>query len=360
MFALILSATTISVGPQVMAAERCVLPEGELSISELPSGSSAIECDAIGRMVAYGNTGVTVPQPGMTVEVDSLTVSGEIDGFALSVSKDGIVSYGLGEENTESTVGGSDVPDDLSGTVTTPGDKTEESDSDGADESDIPQEGDVPVLTEDDFHTTALSACWDGAYKHKGWAEYGTYNWYIGDGGMPGALSRTQAMWAFTESIHNIVNPNVCGYNDGVDAWSKYKGTTTYEADINTSGKCTDRDGKSTWDAGNLPSGTLAVTCSFSASLPPGMKDDLTEADVRFNTQDYNFTNNPTSSCRNKFDIRSVGTHEAGHAFGLGHVTGRDHENLTMQPYVGSCETQSRSLGKGDILGLKKIYTDIH
>lgn len=358
LLALALSASVISIGPQATAAtEGCTLPSGELSVEELPAGSSVIECNAVGRMVAHDNTGVTVPQPGRAVAVSSLTANGEHQGFTLAVAKDGTVSYNLGTADSPSA-GGVDTPEDLSDAVTTPEDQTEEADGDNADESDAPQEGEAPVLTDEDFHATAASACWDDAYKYTGWMEYGTYNWYIGDGGMPGGLTRTQAMWAFQNSINNVTAPNVCGYNDGVKAREDYKGRTTYEADINASGKCTDRDGKSTWDAGNLNSGVLAITCSTFQSMP-GLKHDLREADVRFNTHDFNFTNSPTSSCRNKYDIKSVGTHEAGHVFGLDHVTGESHTNLTMTPYSSPCETHPRTLGKGDILGLRKLYAGL-
>ncbi|MFG3013022.1 matrixin family metalloprotease [Streptomyces cinerochromogenes] len=87
----------------------------------------------------------------------------------------------------------------------------------------------------------------------------------------------------------------------------------------------------------------------------PGVKNDLREADVRFNTHDYDFTNKPTRSCSNKYAIRSVGTHEAGHVFGLAHV-GDGHENLTMFTNSFICATKARTLGKGDVLALRSVY----
>lgn len=81
----------------------------------------------------------------------------------------------------------------------------------------------------------------------------------------------------------------------------------------------------------------------------------LREADVRFNTYDHDFTDKPTSSCSNKFDIRSVGTHEAGHVFGLKDIAGA-HDNLTMYESSIRCSTRARTLGKGDVLGLRSIY----
>ncbi|MFC8670668.1 hypothetical protein [Streptomyces sp. NPDC057199] len=110
----------------------------------------------------------------------------------------------------------------------------------------------------------------------------------------------------------------------------------------------------SVWDGGNLKSSAVATTCSYTWSMP-GVKNDLREADVRFNTHDYDFTNKLTSSCSNKYDIRSVGTHEAGHVFGLGHV-GSGHSNLTMYANSFTCKTIARTLGKGEVLALRGIY----
>ncbi|MGW2832660.1 hypothetical protein [Streptomyces sp. NPDC001286] len=198
-------------------------------------------------------------------------------------------------------------------------------------------------------------ACGDGAYTTADRKEYGTYNWYIGDGGLPAGLSRTDAKWAFYDAIDNITDSyNNCGYSDSVGARANFLSETSYEADINTNSQCTDRDGLSTWDAGDLKAGVVAATCSWTWPMP-GVKNDLREADVRYNTHDYDFTDRPTSSCVNKYDVRSVGTHEAGHVFGLGHV-GAGHENLTMYTNSFKCQTIARTLGKGDVLALRSIY----
>ncbi|MFJ6297517.1 hypothetical protein ACIQJX_29700 [Streptomyces griseoviridis] len=57
--------------------------------------------------------------------------------------------------------------------------------------------------------------------------------------------------------------------------------------------------------------------------------------------------------------MRSVGTHEAGHVFGLGHV-GSGHSNLTMYTNSFTCKTIARTLGKGDVLALRSIYEEEH
>ncbi|MFH8470933.1 hypothetical protein [Streptomyces sp. NPDC017991] len=172
---------------------------------------------------------------------------------------------------------------------------------------------------------------------------------------MPGALSRDDAMWAFRDAIDNITDShNNCGYSDTVGAKANWLAKTSREASVNSTGQCTVQDELSVWDAGNLKSSAVATTCSYTWSMP-GIKNDLREADVRFNTHDFDFTNKPTSSCSNEYDIRSVGTHEAGHIFGLGHV-GAGHSNLTMYTNSFTCKTIARTLGKGEVLALRGIY----
>jgi hypothetical protein len=183
-----------------------------------------------------------------------------------------------------------------------------------------------------------------------------SYEWYIGDGGMPGALSRDDAKVAFTDAINNITGGyNDCGIADTIDAKSTYKGTTTNEADVSSSSVCTDRDGKSTWDAGDLLAKHTAATCAWTRTVENNL-DDVIEADVRYNTTDYDFTNNPTSSCNNKYDLRSTGTHEAGHVFGLGHTPYDGHDYLTMAPAAIPCSIVHRTLGLGDMSILEAIY----
>ena len=294
-------------------AAACSLPSGFLTRADLPAGSSVVTCRAVGRVIYHGDSGLTIPEPGMAAGSESLHADGSDGGFQVEVARDGTISY---PGDTPATSNRGTV---ASSTAASPG------------------------------------ACSDSAYTTNDLKEYGTYNWYIGDGGMPGALSRSRAKAAFADAINNITGSyNNCHYSDQVGAKSHYSGTTSYEADINSRGVCTKRDKKSTWDAGDLPSGTVAKTCWWSWSYP-GIKNDLREADVRYNTHDYNFTDSPGRGCRNQYDVRSVGTHEAGHVFGMGHV-GSGHSNLTMYTNSFVCTAKARTLGKGDVLGLRSIY----
>ncbi|WP_329001136.1 matrixin family metalloprotease [Kribbella sp. NBC_00709] len=307
----LLSAVMLPIGATAEASTCSVPSLGALTRADLPEGTSVVDCQATGRILRLGNAGVEIPAPGHGVGVAAVSVAGAEQIFQVSVSADGRISY---PETTVHNSGGA-----TAGAAASP------------------------------------SACSDGAYSLTGTEWFGTkYKWYIGDGGMPGALSRSKAQAAFADVINNITGSyNDCGYTDQVSALSQYMGTTTYESDISSSTTCTTPDGESTWDAGNLSTGVLAATCWWYQ--PSGQATNLTvEADVRYNTTDYNFSDSP-STCSSQYDVREVGTHEAGHVFGLGHV-GSGHTNLTMYTSSGTCDTKERTLGKGDVLGLRALY----
>jgi hypothetical protein len=302
-------------GSQAAVPEECKLPGGILKPSDLPAGESVIGCGAVGRVVRSGGIGVTIPSPGVAVNANAARADGGNDSLSVEVAADGTISF-TGEDGS----GVSSYADSLAA------------------------------------QAAASSACDDGFYLTLDQKEYDTYNWYIGDGGMPGALSRADAKAAFADAINNITQSyNNCDYSDSVSAKSQYEGYTTWESDISSTSTCTTPDGRSTWDAGNLYDSHVALTCSWS-TVRDDAKNPLVEADTRYNTTDFNFTDNPgSSSCENKYDVRGVGTHEAGHIFGLADLND-PHNNLTMYGYSPTCSAKQRTLGKGDVLGLRYLY----
>jgi len=350
-FALAASLAVVGGSAQAGTSAIPICPTAdELSVYELPTGLNVHTCDVEGVVVTYDGTGIEMPEADTAVSIDSLSEDGTEHGFTLTVAADGKVSYDLSTANTESPTAGQDRADVVSPRLTS-GDLTEESD---APVSEPPTPDGLEVGEVD--AASSPGECQDGAYSTLDRKEYGIYNWYLGDGAYPAGMTRSQALEYFEGSIGRITaSTNNCGLTDQVPAKSHYAGTTTYEADISNHGTCTARDGKSTWDAGDLAAGTVASTCAHTWPNPVG-KNDLREADVRFNIADFDFTRNPTNTCNGLYhDVLNTGTHEAGHVFGLGHV-GSGHSNLTMYTKADRCEVKKRTLGKGDVMGLRSLY----
>ncbi|MFC9289500.1 matrixin family metalloprotease, partial [Streptomyces sp. NPDC057052] len=293
-----------------------------------------LDCAAVGRLVTHAGAGVTVPEPGMAVSVDALTQDGSAHGFTLAVAADGTVSYDLADTGTHAPA---------------PGRAT------------VPDHAPAAAGASDHAHAAggapgrARAACADGAYATADHKEYGTYEWFLGDGALPADLAPGDARRAFEGAIGTITaGRNDCGFGDAVTAEARFVSRTGNEADIDRDAHCTARDGMSVWDAGDLSGGVVATTCSWSRAVSGG-PDELREADVRFNTGDHAFTDRPTDTCSHTYDVRGVATHEAGHVFGLAHV-GRGHESQTMFTNSFACSTAARTLGRGDVLGLRALY----
>ncbi|MFJ4694907.1 matrixin family metalloprotease [Streptomyces sp. NPDC088766] len=299
-------------------AGACALASGALTPDDLPAGSSVLDCAAVGRLVTHAGAGVTVPEPGMTVSVDALTEDGSLHGFTLAVAADGTVSYDLTDTGAHAA-----APDHAHAGAGAPG--------------------------------RARAACADDAYATADHKEYDTYEWFLGDGALPANLAPDDARRAFEGAIGTITaGRNDCGLGDAVTAKARFLSRTANEADIDRDAHCMPRDGMSVWDAGDLSAGVVATTCSWSRAVSGG-PDELREADVRFNIGDHAFTDRLTDTCSRTYDVRSVATHEAGHVFGLAHV-GRGHESQTMFTNSFACSTTARTLGRGDVLGLRALY----
>ncbi len=63
----------------------------------------------------------------------------------------------------------------------------------------------------------------------------------------------------------------------------------------------------------------------------------------------------PTLDC-NKYDIHSIAAHEVGHVLGLAHVDAEADLLLVMYPGTKRNELQDRTLGAGEVLGVRALY----
>jgi hypothetical protein len=105
-------------------------------------------------------------------------------------------------------------------------------------------------------------------------------------------------------------------------------------------------------DFGPLGDFIAGYSCS-SWEIRPG-PDKVIESDIRLAKGGTSWTVSPTNpGCSGKVDLQSVVAHEAGHTFGLDHSNGR---NLTMYFSTSLCTPALRTLGLGDIRGLRRLY----
>lgn len=217
-----------------------------------------------------------------------------------------------------------------------------------------------------------IDACRDASYTDKDEEQAGTWEWWLGDGARPMGLDTEQTAALLQEAVEVITTSyNDCGLADEVSARARYRGVTSLESDIpNEDGwtSCGDgswdgRDGRSVIDFGDLDAMVrdgrtvvpIALECTWVVPMPFA-DNNIIESDIRINTVDYDFFLTPSPLCRDRFDLYGVVVHEVAHAFGMGDVEGVRHAPLTMSLVALDCTTDARTLGRGDVLGLRNTY----
>lgn len=183
----------------------------------------------------------------------------------------------------------------------------------------------------------------------------GTLSWRYRDANRPGSLDKEATIAALQNGASGPpAARDACGLADGVTATHAYQGETNTAPNITVSGDeilCASTDGNNVVGWGNLPGGTLGVTCTWSYG-----SGQAAESDMLYDTGVSWYTGNTApTACSSQFSLRGVATHEFGHAFGLGHAPG-DSCNLTMYPSTWPCNDAARRFGLGDIEGLESLY----
>lgn len=277
----------------------------------MPANASATACDAVGRAIENDGIVLHVPAPGTAVSGEAESLDGGAE-FMIATAVDGTVSY---PEKDSGLLAG--------GRVSGPG------------------------------------PCSDGAYNLL-YGHGGNVEWYLGDGKRPAGLTTSQTADVLNDAANNITRSytNCPDLTDTVSATEKYLGVSSHEADMHIDSGDTVCD---FWDDGQnvVDFGDLAHNgdpwVGYECNWYDPMFGLQTEADIKFNTTDWDFTTTP-NSCLDKFDLESVATHEFGHAFLLGHVSEQDHPLLTMSRKLNVCDGSARTLGLGDIRGLRSMY----
>jgi len=302
---------------------------GPLMATQLPAAFSTTDCPVEGRTIKDRTVGAVVPEPGVAVFAESYGVGDATDQLVIEHSSDGVIY--LGYQGLDAAQKSSSP----SGTVTPA--------------SPDPNEGQF------------APECTDEANQAFTYFEDDTHNWFVNTSTYPTDLTSASISVALIEGTKNIENVrSTCNETVFGDYWNRdsslntnFAGQTTLLPNIDLNG-CTNRDSVNTVGFDARPAGVLATNCSWYYPLI----NDVIEADVEFERSAYSWTTSPGSlTCLGRYDIESVMTHERGHSFGLDHVSELTSPRMTMSPNIdGTCQSQERSLGLGDALGLSYKY----
>lgn len=102
--------------------------------------------------------------------------------------------------------------------------------------------------------------------------------------------------------------------------------------------------------------GSTIAMASLWGAIVPGNYDSL-----RFLEADITFDNSKLWSAQplgvaGRYDVENIGTHEAGHTFGLGDLYDSEDSQQTMYGYGATGETIKRTLAWGDQAGIHALY----
>ena len=105
----------------------------------------------------------------------------------------------------------------------------------------------------------------------------------------------------------------------------------------------------------NILNNVIAVTYTWANWGAPKPVKQIVEWDMVFNKGGFDFGDANADPLL--MDLGGIGTHEFGHAAGMGHTsTNSLCQEQTMYPTAGFGETKKRTLEVGDITGIKKLY----
>lgn len=130
------------------------------------------------------------------------------------------------------------------------------------------------------------------------------------------------------------------------EAWDSETGAAVFSYQGTTSRSAGKRDNYNVVSWGAYRAGVIAVTYIWYVG------SQILETDMRLNTY-YRWS---LSGEAGRMDVQNIVTHEFGHWCGLADLYGDVDYWLTMYGYSNYGETYKRTLGLGDINGLKAWY----
>lgn len=215
-------------------------------------------------------------------------------------------------------------------------------------------DGKVAVITEEAEAATATTASYNRCtdYSFATTAKFSPTSFSLNSterrpGNIAKSIFESIALSSFSTWKNGT---NSCGLTPALKVpGSLSYGSWTYDANFTLSGGCGTRDGRNVVDWGPLAGGNLGLTCTWLVN------GAAVEKDVRLDSSERAWTTGQTG-CTTAYDVRSVLTHEFGHALSLGHAAEYGGGDLTMSPNIGACEVSARVLGAGDVRAIQTQY----
>lgn len=314
----LLAVTTFARTPAAQTAdgllEACAPGKQSIDARALPGVVAPERCPVAGRKIEDGPVTSAVPAPGEGIYAETLATGGAQELEVRRLEDGAIELRHVGEESDEA---GEALRSASSG--------------------------------------RSPNECKDTAYQSYDWRAVESLGYRINHNSIPPELSRVTAEAAIRRAGVNVTDTdNSCKMGDRVPADLNYNGDSEAQA-IGPYG-CVGGDGINVVSFGDLESGVLARTCTYFV-MEDGF-NRVTGSDIQVNKADFQWTTRPRArSCKGRYDLEAVLTHERGHTFGLGHVLEKSHRYMTMSTFInGPCQMAERTLGRGDVLGLDRKY----
>jgi len=185
--------------------------------------------------------------------------------------------------------------------------------------------------------TTRPGADWYGPAK---WSS-GAFNYWINTANIPADVPASSFITYATASFQTWED------DPGSSIDFTYSGTSSNNPEV--------QDNTNVVGWGSIGGSTIARTTIW-ASYSTGDYSSLriTETDMKFDSS--KLWSAQSSGVSGRYDVQNIGTHEAGHTFGLGDMYDSEDSEQTMYGYAGMGETKKRTLEWGDLAGVAALY----